>query len=106
MKGRGESIGINIYQFGKMKKRAWKREVKLKIKKKYNKKLKENTETRTIQKEKWLMKKYIKNGNPYDVKLYWKLDYTCGMLKRTTQKMTQIQYAQLAETKRIQQSMC
>ena len=52
MKGIGESIGINIYQFGKMKKRAWKREVKTKIKKKYNKKLKENTETRTIQKEK------------------------------------------------------
>ena len=69
MKETGESIGMNIYQFGKVKKIAWKREVKTKIKKKYKKNLKENTETRTIQKEKWLIKKYIKNGNPYDVKL-------------------------------------
>ena len=41
MKEIGESIGINIYQSGKMKKRAWKREVKTKIKRKYNKKLKQ-----------------------------------------------------------------
>ena len=32
----GESIGMNIDQAGKMKKSTWKREVKIKIKKKYN----------------------------------------------------------------------
>ena len=46
-KGIGESIGMNIDQSEKMKKSTWKR---------------------SIQKDKWQMKEYIKKGNIDDIK--------------------------------------
>ena len=68
----GQSIGMNIDQARKMKKSTWNREVKTKIKKKIQQRLtdslKEKTKARTIQKDKWLMKEYIKNGNEDDIK--------------------------------------
>ena len=66
----GQSIGMNTDQAGKMKKSTWKREVKTKIKKKVQQRLtddlKEKTKARTIQKNKWQMKGYIKNGKMTD----------------------------------------
>ena len=63
---------MNTGQAGKMKKSTWKREVKTKIKEKIQQRLtddlKEKAKTRTIQKDKRLMKEYIKNGNAGDIK--------------------------------------
>ena len=68
----GQSIAMNIDQAGKIKISTWKREVKTKIKKKIQQRLtddlKENAKARTIQKDKWLMKEYIKNSHADDMK--------------------------------------
>ena len=68
----GESIGMNIDQAEKMKKSTWKREVKTKIKEKIQQRLiddlKEKCKAITIQKHKWQMKEYIKEGNTDDIK--------------------------------------
>ena len=68
----GESIEMDIHQAGKMKKLTLKREVKTRIKKKIQQRLtdglKEKTKARTLQKGKWLVKEYIRNGNTYDIK--------------------------------------
>ena len=73
----GQSIGMNIDQAGKMKKSTGKREVKTKIKEKIQQRLtddlKEKTKARTIQKDKWLKKEYIKNGNADDIKYILKI---------------------------------
>ena len=68
----GESIAMSIDQAVEMKKSTWKREVKTKLKKKIQQRLtddlKEKTIARTIQKDKWLMKENIKNGNTDEIK--------------------------------------
>ena len=73
----GQSIGMNIDQAGKMKKSTGKREVKTKIKEKIQQRLtddlKEKTKARTIPKDKWLKKEYIKNGNAGDIKYILKI---------------------------------
>ena len=55
-----------------MKKSTWKREVKTKIKEKIQQRLKdelkEKSKARTIQKDKWQMKAYIKKGNIDEIK--------------------------------------
>ena len=67
----GETIGMNIDQAEKMKKSTWKREVKTKIKGKIQQKLADDLKgkfkARTIQKDKWQMKEYIKKGNADDI---------------------------------------
>ena len=63
---------MSIDQAVEMKKSTWKREVKTKLKKKIQQRLtddlKEKTIARTIQKDKWLMKENIKNGNTDEIK--------------------------------------
>ena len=63
---------MSIDQAVEMKKSTWKRKVKTKLKKKIQQRLtddlKEKTIARTIQKDKWLMKEKIKNGNTDEIK--------------------------------------
>ena len=68
--------------------------------------LKEKTKARTIQKDKWLMKEYMKNGNAEEVKDILKIRLHMSEVRKNYPKMIQIQYAQFAEKKKIQQSMC
>ena len=60
-----------------MKKPTWKIEVKTKIKETIQQRLtddlKEKTKARTIQKDKWLKKEYIKNDNADDIKYILKI---------------------------------
>ena len=107
----GESIGMNIDQAEKMKKSTWKREVKTKIKGKIQQKLADDLKgkfkARTIQKDKWQMKEYIKKGNADDIEDIWKIRLHMWDVKKNYPKNdTQIQYVQFAEKKKIQQSMC
>ena len=72
----GQSIGINIYQAGRMKKINMEK-MKKKIQQRLTDDLKEKTKAKTIQKNKWLMKEYIKNDNKDDIKDILKI--RCGM---------------------------
>ena len=106
----GQTIKMDIDQEGKIKKSTWKREVKTKIKDKIQQRLTDNinekTKARTIQKDKWLMKEYIKNGNADDIKDTLKSRLHMWDVKKNYPKMTQIQHVQYAEKKKIQRSMC
>ena len=105
----GQSIGMNIDQAEKMKKSTWKKDVKTKIKEKIQQRLtydlEEKSKARTIQKDKQKTKKYIKKGNTDDIKDILKIRLHMWDVKKNYPKMTQIQCAQFAEKKKIQQSM-
>ena len=49
---------------------------------------------------------YLKNGNTVDIKDILKIRLHMWVVKKTTQKITHVQYAQFTEKKKIQQSMC
>ena len=50
---------------------------------------------------------YLKNGNTVDIKDILKIRLHMWVVKKkTTQKITHVRYAQFAEKKKIQQSMC
>lgn len=85
-------------------KRKVKTRVKNKIQQSLANDLKEKTKAGIIQKDKQLMKEYIKNGNTFDIKDILTIRLHLWDVKKATPKMNKIQYVQFAENK-IKQKM-